>query len=192
MYILASASPRRRELLSMVVSEFSVDVADCDETCPMDIPLFERPQFLSELKARSVASRHKYDTVIAADTAVFFGNEMLGKPKDEDEAKEMLLALSGQKHKVITGCTIIKCEKTVSFSVSTEVEFYKLTDEDIDEYIKTGDCYDKAGAYGIQSKGYFLVKGIEGDYFNVVGLPIAELKKHLSAIEKHHICGANI
>ena len=184
MYILASASPRRRELLSMVVDEFTVCIADCDETCPARVPLFERPQFLSELKARSVAAKHKQDTVIAADTAVFFGDKMLGKPKDEIEAKEMLSALSGQKHKVVTGCTIIKGEKTISFSVSTDVEFYSLTENDINEYVATGDCYDKAGAYGIQSKGYFLVKGIEGDYFNVVGLPVAEVKKHLSAVEK--------
>ena len=184
MYILASASPRRRELLSMVVSDFTVCVADCDETCPAHVPVFERPQFLSELKARSVAENHKEDTIIAADTAVFLGNKMLGKPKDEKEAREMLLSFSGQKHRVITGCTIIKGDKAVSFSVFTDVEFYALSENDIDEYIASGDCYDKAGAYGIQSKGYFLVKGIEGDYFNVVGLPIAELKKHLSAIEK--------
>ncbi len=186
MYILASASPRRRELLSMVVDEFEVCVADCDETCPSDIPLFERPQFLSGLKAHAVAARHKTDTVIAADTAVFFDNKMLGKPKNESQAREMLRSLSGNKHKVITGCTIVKGDKTDSFSVSTDVEFYKLTDEDIDEYIKTGDCYDKAGAYGIQSKGYFLIKGIDGDYFNVVGLPVAELKKHLCAVEKQY------
>ena len=142
MYILASASPRRRELLSMVVDEFTVCIADCDETCPARVPLFERPQFLSKLKARAVAVDYKEDTVIAADTAVFFGDKMLGKPKDEKEAREMLSALSGEKHKVVTGCTIIKGEKTISFSVSTDVEFYPLTENDINEYINFKELPD--------------------------------------------------
>lgn len=185
MYILASASPRRRELISMVVDNFSVDVAKGEEHCPNTVSLFERPQFLAAQKAKEVALRHKEDTVIAADTAVFLGERMLGKPQNAEEAREMLSALSGKKHTVITGCCIVKNGQSTTFSVKTSVEFYPLSASEIEEYIATGDCYDKAGAYGIQSKGYYLVKGIEGDYFNVVGLPIAELKKHLSTTEKH-------
>jgi len=104
---------------------------------------------------------------------------MLGKPKDEQEARDMLMCLSGKTHTVITGCAVRQGEREESFSVSTEVEFYPLDEETIENYIKTGESMDKAGAYGIQGKGALLIKGIKGDYFNVVGLPVAKLEKIL-------------
>ena len=104
---------------------------------------------------------------------------MLGKPTDEADAEKMLKALSGRTHKVITGCAIVSKEKEVSFSVVSEVTFYDLSNGEIKEYVKTKEPLDKAGAYGIQGKGALLVKEIKGDYFNIVGLPVAELKRHI-------------
>ncbi len=120
--------------------------------------------------------------VIGCDTGVFIDNLMLGKPADKSQAKEMLSLLSGRTHKVITGCCIMRGGKTVSFSKVTEVEFYRLSDEEIREYISTGEPMDKAGAYGIQGKGSLLVKKISGDYFNVVGMPIAEIRQRLKLL----------
>ncbi len=181
MYILASASPRRKELLGLLTSDFSVDVPLCEEVCPDDMPVCERPRFLACLKAREVAKSRTDGIIIAADTAVISDGRMLGKPKDSEEAVAMLLSLSGKTHKVITGCCISDGEKEECFSVETEVAFYSLTEEEIKSYVETGEPFDKAGAYGIQGRGCVLVKGINGDYFNVVGLPVAELSRRLSA-----------
>ncbi len=180
--ILASKSPRRQELLRVLCSDFSIDVPVGEEFCPAEIPLFSRPEFLAREKAIEVAARNPDALIIAADTAVFSDGAMLGKPKNEAEAREMLGSLSGKTHEVITGCAIAYSGKIETFSVKTEVEFYPLSDSDIDSYIKTGESFDKAGAYGIQGKGAILVRGIRGDYFNVVGLPIAELSQKLKNI----------
>lgn len=125
---------------------------------------------------------HPDDTVIGCDTGVFIDNQMIGKPKSDKAAFEILKLLSGKTHRVITGCAVYKGGRTVSFSQVTEVEFYKLTNEEIEEYIATGETSDKAGAYGIQGNGALLVKQIKGDYFNVVGLPVALLNKKLNEI----------
>ncbi len=177
--ILASQSPRRRELLSLIVPQFEIDTPLEEEACPDSVSLYERPQFLASQKAREVSRRHKDDLVIAADTAVFCDGEMLGKPEDEADARRMLLSLSGKKHKVITGCAVRLGEREEVFSVETTVEFYSLDNDTVDWYIKTGEPMDKAGAYGIQGRGAVLIKGINGDYFNVVGLPVAELNLRL-------------
>ena len=177
--VLASKSPRRQELLSVITKDFIIDVPKGEEHCPESVPLFSRPQALARQKAEEIAGKHKDKIVIAADTAVFCDDTMLGKPKTEEEAREMLHLLSGRTHTVITGCSIARGGSFEDFSVRTEVEFYPLDDEDIENYIKTGESMDKAGAYGIQGKGSVLVKGIKGDYFNVVGLPVAELHKRL-------------
>lgn len=179
-YILASNSPRRKELLKLVVPEYSCIAADIEENCPDDILPENCPEFLALKKAEYVAKTHKDSIVIGADTAVFANGEMLGKPADEKGAEKMLAALSGKTHKVITGCAIVKGEKTKSFSVISEVTFYKLTENEIKEYVGTKEPLDKAGAYGIQGKGALLVKEIKGDYFNIVGLPVAELKRKLN------------
>ncbi len=183
MVILASASPRRQELLKILFDDFTIEPADIDETVRKSIEIEQYPEYLAVKKARHIAEKHTPDDmVIGCDTGVFIDNLMLGKPSDENQAKEMLTLLSGRTHKVITGCCIMHNGRTVSFSKVTEVEFYRLTDEDIEEYIKTGEPMDKAGAYGIQSKGALLVKKINGDYFNVVGLPVAEMKQRIKLL----------
>ena len=175
--ILASASPRRKELLKQITEDFEISVSSVEEIVPDNIPAEEVPQFLSTLKARDVALNYPDKLVIGADTCVLCNGKILGKPKDNDDAYNMLSLLSGKTHSVITGCTLVKNGKSISFSVTTEVEFFKLTDQEIYDYIATNEPFDKAGGYGIQSKGGLLVKEINGDYFNVVGLPIAKLKK---------------
>ncbi len=183
MVILASASPRRQELLKILFGEFTVEPADIDETVRKSIDIEQYPEYLAVKKARHIAEKHSpEDMVIGCDTGVFIDNLMLGKPADKSQAKEMLSLLSGRTHKVITGCCIMQRGKTVSFSKVTEVEFYRLSDEEIREYISTGEPMDKAGAYGIQGKGSLLVKKISGDYFNVVGMPIAEIRQRLKLL----------
>ncbi len=181
-YILASASPRRRELLSIITDDFTVDLPQVEEICPEGMPPRDRPEYLACLKADDVAKRHTDDVIISADTAVFIDECMLGKPKDSDDAARMLRSLSGRTHSVVTGCCIMKGAERVSFSVTTEVEFYRLTDQEIEDYIATGEPLDKAGSYGIQGKGALLVRSIQGDYFNVVGLPVAELSRQIAYI----------
>ncbi len=180
--VLASASPRRKELLGLIADDFRVLVSDEEEILPEGIEPFSAPEYLAGIKAGAVKEICPDALVIGADTAVFYGERMLGKPRDEKEAREMLTALSGKTHRVITGCALFYKDKKCAFSVSTEVEFYKLSERDIDWYIETNEWTDKAGAYGIQGKGSTLVKGIKGDYFSVVGLPIAELKRKIEEI----------
>ena len=184
MYILASASPRRRELITHITSDYIIDIPQSEENCPESVPLLERPLYLACQKAGEVAARNGGKTVIAADTAVFLDGVMLGKPKDADDAKAMLRALSDNTHFVVTGCCIKRDRKEASFSTLTEVTFYPLSDEEIDDYVKTGEPLDKAGAYGVQGKGAVLVKKINGDYYNVVGFPVAEIKRKLKEFEK--------
>lgn len=183
MIILASASPRRQQLLSLICDSFSVQPSDIDETIENEIELEKTPEYLALKKARNIQEKgHFDDVVIGCDTGVFLDSCMLGKPKSEEQAAEMLCRLSGRKHKVITGCALIYRDNCVSFSQTTEVEFYELSDKEIHEYISTGEPMDKAGAYGIQGKGAVLVRKIDGDFFNVVGLPVARLKRELDKI----------
>lgn len=179
MIILASASPRRKELLSLICDNFKILPADIDENVGSNVNLYDIPEFLARKKAAKVYSQHPDDIVIGCDTGVFVDNQMIGKPKSEKAAFEILKMLSGKTHRVITGCAIFRDGEINSFSKVTEVEFYDLSDEEIREYIATGEPMDKAGAYGIQGKGGVLIKQIKGDYFNVVGLPVAELKRRL-------------
>lgn len=177
--ILASASPRRRELLQLAGVSFAVDVADADESLEEGISPDNAVKKLAEIKAEAVFEKHPDSIIIGADTVVAIDGKILGKPKNYDEASEMLNALSGKKHFVFTGVCIMSKEKTAVFCQKTAVEFYTLSQSEIDEYISSGDCFDKAGGYGIQTNGCILVKGIEGDYFNVVGLPVAETVRAL-------------
>ncbi len=178
-YILASASPRRQELLEKIIPQYTCIPADIDETIPENISALDAPAYLSLQKARYIANVNKDSIVIGADTCVILGDKILGKPSSRENAFNMLKSLSGKTHLVITGCAIVKGEKEISFSEVTEVEFYPLTDEEINAYIDTNESMDKAGAYGIQGGGAVLVKGIHGDYFNVVGLPLARLSREL-------------
>ena len=182
MLILASGSPRRRELLSLITDEFEVLVSGCDEFVPEGTPAEKVPAILAEQKALAVAKLRPEDTVIGSDTVVVLNNEIFGKPKDKAHAHTMLKALSGKKHFVYTGVAVAEKGSVRSFVQKTEVEFYELSDETIEKYIATGEPMDKAGAYGIQGKGSVLVKGIIGDYFNVMGLPVAETARFLGLV----------
>lgn len=184
MIILASKSPRRQELLKLVTNDFEIKTADVDETLPDGISPRDAVMYLSSIKAQPFASGDNADDIIiGADTVVALDGKILGKPKDEANAREMLKFLSGRTHSVFTGVTLIKGKTTKTFAVETKVKFFELTDKEIDSYIKTNEPFDKAGAYGIQGYGSLLVEKIDGDYFNVVGLPISTLNRELKAFE---------
>lgn len=179
--ILASASPRRRELLGYVVPSFEIIPADVDETLPKGIPAAKSAEYLAVKKAEHISALYPESVVIGSDTVVIIDGEILGKPADEADAYRMLKLLSGKVHTVVTGVCISKGESKRSFSESTEVEFYPLSEEEIRAYIATGDPMDKAGAYGIQGEGCVLIKGIKGDFFTVMGLPAARLKREFAS-----------
>lgn len=173
--ILASGSPRRQELLNLITDDFSIEVSDVEEIVPDNISSADTAEYLASLKAQSVAENHPNDLVIGCDTVVVADNSILGKPADNNQCREYLNLLSGRTHTVITGCCLVCGDKKKSFSVSTEVTFRDLSDSEISAYITTGEPFDKAGGYGIQGKGCLLVDKINGDYFNVVGLPVSRL-----------------
>ena len=177
--ILASASPRRKKLLSMIYEEFRVQPSDIRELVPRDLDVEKCPEYLACAKAEMVSHGREKCLVIGCDTSVICDGQMLNKPRDTNDARIMMNMLSGNVHRVVTGCCIYYMGKSVSFSVVTEVEFYDLSEKEIEEYITTSEPYDKAGGYGIQSKGAMFVKGIKGDYYNVVGLPVAKLKREI-------------
>ena len=175
--ILASKSPRRIELLASYGVDAVSVASDVDESIPEDIKEPQRiVEYLSEKKALSVFDKCKGgEIVIAADTLVFCGEEILGKPENIDDARRMMKLLSDNTHSVITGMCIVSPERKITDSTITNVLFKKLSDEEVEEYIRTKDPYDKAGGYGIQSLGGKFVREIHGDYYNVVGLPISKL-----------------
>lgn len=175
--ILASQSPRRRELLGqMGITDFIVRPAKGEETVDRDLTPAKLVEALSRQKAEEVAAASEADDlIIAADTVVAINGRVLGKPAHPDEAFEMLSALSGHTHTVLTGVTVRQGERVLTRHESTKVQFRYLTAEEICAYIATGEPMDKAGAYGIQGLGALLVEGIKGDYSNVVGLPICRL-----------------
>ena len=181
-FILASNSPRRRELLSLAGIEYTVIPSECDEILPENIKPADAVEELARQKAADVFSKNKDAVIIAADTVVAMGDTILGKPVDEEDSFRMLTSLSGKTHTVYTGVCIMTENHTDIFHCATQVEFYDLSEKEISEYIFTGEPSDKAGAYGIQGKGSLLVKKINGDYFNVVGLPLAETVRHLKLL----------
>ncbi len=180
-FVLASASPRRKELLEVLGLKFDIVVSNADESSvSADVPVGIYVQELALLKASATAKhllKRKKAVVISADTVVTLDGEILGKPSNEEEAERMLSRLSGRAHEVYTGYCVMRVSdgKTVCSSVRTTVMFKNLSKETIRRYIASGEPMDKAGAYGIQGLGSMLVKGIDGDYFNVVGLPVAAL-----------------
>ena len=177
--ILASKSPRRRELLELAGVPFSVETEDVEETFDPGLLPAEIVRHLSRIKAEAVFKKHPAKTVLGADTIVVLDGGILGKPKDEEEAVRMLQALSGKTHEVFTGVTILSGKTEYSFAERTAVTFYELSEEEIRTYVSTGEPLDKAGAYGIQGRGVTLVRSIEGDYPNVVGLPVAKVVRAL-------------
>ena len=178
--ILASASPRRRELMELAGYDFEVICADIVEVVPENVQPQEVVMSLALQKAQAVAAEHGGSVVVGSDTVVALDGKILGKPHSEREACEMLRSLSGRTHKVFTGVAIVCGDKVKSFFDETDVEFYPLNDVEIKKYVATGEPMDKAGAYGIQGKGSVLVKKINGDFFNVMGLPIANLYREMS------------
>lgn len=178
--ILASASPRRKELMELAGYDFEVICADIVEVVPEEAMPQEVVMSLALQKAQAVAAEHKEAVVIGSDTVVALDGKILGKPHSEQEACEMLRLLSGRTHKVFTGVAIVCGGKVKNFFDETDVEFYSLGDDEIKKYIATGEPTDKAGAYGIQGKGSVLVKRINGDFFSVMGLPIAKLYREMS------------
>jgi septum formation protein len=172
--ILASASPRRKEILEKTGLKFRVDESDYEEKIVPGLKPHELAVLFSCKKARAVARRYRDALIIAADTIVVLKGKLFGKPRDAEDASKMLKALSGKSHYVITGFTIIDTgiKKELSRSIETKVFFKRLSAVEIEAYIRSGEPLDKAGAYGIQGLGAVIVKKIEGDFFNVVGLPL--------------------
>ncbi len=180
--ILASGSPRRRELLSLLGWPFSVEIPQVDESLiPGETPE-DTVLRLASKKAEAVSCVFTDKAVIAADTVVVFSGEILGKPKDKDDAFSMIKRLEGGPHRVMTGLSLSYGGRLLSHVEVTEVVFRSMTDDQIRSYVETGEGLDKAGAYGIQGQGALMVRRIEGDYFNVVGLPLYSLSLMMEAI----------
>ena len=184
-FILASQSPRRKELLSRVVSDFDVRVSHVEEVVPAGLQPQEVVIYLVKIEAEAVARELRLEqpaqrfAVIGADTVVVLDHQIMGKPKDRADCVRMLSALSGREHAVYTGVAVVVDGRTESFYERTAVRFLPLSDEEINWYASLDEPYDKAGAYGIQGYGSLLVEGICGDYFNVMGLPVASLRRRL-------------
>lgn len=177
MLILASNSPRRKELLALLGYEFVVKVSDCDESTDISSPELLVKE-LSKRKAIAVSRNHD-DVVIGSDTVVAIDGKILGKPADAEDAAKMLHLLSGKTHTVFTGVTILSNHKEITEAIPCQVTFKELTQQEIEYYIKSGEPMDKAGAYGIQGKGSAFVSEIKGDYFSVVGFPCCYVSEAL-------------
>ena len=172
--ILASQSPRRRELLGLTGLDFTVRVADIDETMDAGKAPFEEVARVSRLKAQAVA-RKPEDVVIAADTIVVCEGKVLGKPRNEEDAYRILSLLSGRHHEVMTGMTVLRGEEIITHTEVTKIHFRELLPTEIRAYIASGEPMDKAGAYGIQGGAALFADQMEGDYYNVMGLPVCRL-----------------
>lgn len=185
--ILASASPRRKELLKNVGYEFSVEVCDLEEKSDNTKP-FELVMELAKVKAQAIMDMHNGEDVIVlgADTVVANGEEILGKPRDLNHAKEMISSLQGRTHQVYTGVCLCwngeKLNQHITFYEKTDVEVYPMSVEEIEAYVETRECEDKAGSYAIQGLFSPYVKGISGDYNNVVGLPVARIYQEIKKL----------
>lgn len=175
--ILASESPRRQEILKLTGLKFSVCASAYEEDLNLPLRPRELARYLSRKKAEAVSNKYKDTIIIAADTFIVFKNKLLGKPHNEQDAERMLMTLNGQAHSVITGFTIMDTgnNKIISRSVETKVYFKKLTREDISAYVRSKEPLDKAGAYAVQGLGAVFIEKIEGDFFNVMGLPLFAL-----------------
>jgi septum formation protein len=180
--VLASNSPRRKELLAGLDVDFEVRVLkDIDESYPATLPSPEIAEYISKKKASAYLTTMSGDElVITADTVVILGDKVMGKPHDDAEARQMLHELSGQTHQVVTGVTLTTLQRQQSFSVVSDVTFKTLSDEEIDYYVTSYKPFDKAGAYGIQEWiGYIGVTALNGSYFNVMGLPVQRIYEAL-------------
>ncbi|WP_273128788.1 Maf family protein [Bacillus weihaiensis] len=183
--ILASASPRRKELLALLRLPFEIIPSSIEEIIDVNLDPADMVKSLAEQKAKSVAEQHKNSYVIGSDTLVVYEGKMLGKPKTEAEAIDMLQLLSAKSHDVYTGVSICYQGRMRTFYEKTTVTFYPLSLKEMEDYVRTGEPMDKAGGYGIQGYGALLVKELHGDYYSVVGLPVARLKRELEEIGFH-------
>ena len=179
--ILASQSPRRRELLGLFRRPFTVRVADIDETMDPGLPPYDEVARVSRAKAMAI-SRKEDDIVVAADTIVVCAGRTLGKPRTQQEAAEMLRLLSGRDHQVMTGMTVLRGDTAVTTTEVTDIHFRPLTEKEIESYIATGEPMDKAGAYGIQGGAALFAQRMSGDYYNVMGLPVCRLYEILREV----------
>ncbi len=177
--VLASQSPRRRELLTRLGYPFTTDSADIDETLDSSRSVQEAVEALALKKAQAVEEKHHDSIIITADTVVVLNEKIYGKAENFDEAFSMLKELSGHTHQVMTSMCLMYKNTYETFTSITDVEFYDLVDQEIKSYIETGEAFDKAGAYGIQDLGSLFIKGIKGDYYTVMGLPVSLLKRKL-------------
>ena len=177
--ILASKSPRRKELLEMLKIDFDIIVSDADEQIDHNNDLVKEIEKLSYRKAQAVFKDHQDALVIGSDTVVRIADQVLGKPKDHDEAKAMLRSLSDKTHEVVTAVTILYQDQIETFSSIAKVTFYPLSEQEIEDYIATNEPFDKAGSYAIQGDAARFIRSIEGDYYTIVGLPLAELYHRL-------------
>ena len=184
MVILASSSPRRKELLKRIISNFEIKVSNIDESINRPQNVSEIPYELAYRKAKEIAKDHYNDIVIGSDTIVAINNEVLEKPVDEKDAYRMLKLLNNNTHEVISGIAILYQDKEIRYFEKSFVTFNNLTDKEILDYIATKDPLDKAGAYGIQNEYINLVKEFSGEYENIVGLPLIRLEKELKNINK--------
>ena len=184
MVILASSSPRRKELLKRIISNFEIKVSNIDESINRPQNVSEIPYELAYRKAKEIAKDHYNDIVIGSDTIVAINNEVLEKPVDEKDAYRMLKLLNNNTHEVISGIAILYQDKEIRYIEKSFVTFNNLTDKEILDYIATKDPMDKAGAYGIQNEYINLVKEFTGEYENIVGLPLIRLEKELKNINK--------
>ena len=179
--ILASASPRRKELIASLDRKIEIIPSGAEETVDKNLAPEQVPMRLALLKARDVAKRNPGAVVIGCDTVVIIGGEILGKPKDRTDAKRMLCSLSGKTHTVVTGCALVCGDKQRIFSETSKVLFFERSDEEIERYLDLGEYRDKAGSYAIQGKAVLFVRSIRGDYPNIVGLPVARLSRELGS-----------
>ena len=179
--ILASASPRRQELIQLFKHPFTVRVADIDETMDPHKAPFDEVARVSRCKALAV-SREADDVVIAADTIVVCQGKVLGKPRTPEEAKAMLSLLSGRDHQVMTGCTVLRGDRCETFTEVTDLHFRQLSQGEIDAYVASGEPMDKAGAYGIQGGAALFCTHMVGDYYNVMGLPVCALGLRMKSL----------
>lgn len=177
--VLASSSPRRKQILENAGYTFEVKVPDIDENLRIKLPPIDLVMKLALKKAEAVATDADDEVVIGADTIVCIDGKNIGKPSNAEEAKSLLRQLSGRLHRVYTGVAIVSKERQETFFVQAKVNFMKLSEDQINRYIKTEEPFDKAGGYAIQGKGCTLVENIDGDYFGVVGLPIAQIAMRL-------------
>ena len=179
--ILASASPRRQELLKLFGLPFTVRVADIDETMDPGLPPFDEVGRVSRAKALAIPGEAD-DIIIAADTIVVCEGKTLGKPRDPEDAKAMLRLLSGRDHQVMTGCTVLRGEKAETFTEVTDIHFRDLSENEIARYVASGEPMDKAGSYGIQGGAALFCTHMVGDYYNVLGLPVCRLGQVLGQV----------